>query len=78
MEEVMKENAILKRAVQVQHARIQERSSMEADVGALKTLVAQYQEQVHKLEMSNYALGLHLQKATTSGMGADYRPPDVY
>jgi len=77
--EVQRENAILKRAVQIQNARIQELSSREAEVAALKQAVGQYQERLKQMELSNYSLALHLSKATGgSGLQPGQRPPDVF
>lgn len=76
--EVQKENGILKRAVQIQNQRIQERSQQEREIQQLKHMLAQYQEQVRTLELSNYSLTLHLQKATHANTLAGQRPPDVF
>ncbi|GLC37604.1 hypothetical protein PLESTB_001668800 [Pleodorina starrii] len=72
------ENAVLKKAVQIQHRQLQERAAQEAEVGQLKALLAQYQEQVRTLQVSNYSLTLHLQKATNSGVLGEPRNPDVF
>lgn len=76
--EVQKENAILKRAVQIQNQRIQERAQQEQEIQQLKHMLAQYQEQVRTLELSNYSLTLHLQKATHTSQVSGQRPPDVF
>lgn len=80
--ELLKENAIFKRAVQIQAARMQAKAAAEADeLGALRSMVAQYQEQCRKLEVHNYSLAMHLQQATSSsglGGGNNPRNPDVY
>ncbi|EFJ41765.1 hypothetical protein VOLCADRAFT_83946 [Volvox carteri f. nagariensis] len=72
------ENAVLKKAVQIQHRQLQERAVQDGEVAQLKALLAQYQEQVRTLQVSNYSLTLHLQKATSSGMMGQSRNPDVF
>ncbi|CAI7842944.1 unnamed protein product [Closterium sp. NIES-54] len=58
-----KENQILKRAVAIQHEKQKEHQAQNEEVGRLRQALAQYQEQVHKLEVANYALNLHLRQA---------------
>jgi hypothetical protein len=77
IQELQKENSILKRAVQIQNAKIQERSSQDAEVQQLRMSLLQCQEQVRTLEMSNYSLALHLQQAT-AGASVERRYPDVF
>ncbi|KXZ46549.1 hypothetical protein GPECTOR_42g756 [Gonium pectorale] len=72
------ENAVLKKAVQIQHRQLQERAGQEAEVAQLKGLLAQYQEQIRTLQVSNYSLSLHLQKATNSGVISGPHNPDVF
>lgn len=77
MAELLKENTILKKAVQIQNARIQAKQGAEAELQQLRHMVTQYQEQMRKLEVHNYSLALHLQQATsTSNMLP--RNPDVF
>jgi hypothetical protein len=78
--ELQKDNAILKRAVQIQNAKLQERSQQEQEVGQLRQVLAQYQEQVRALELTNYSLSLHLSRATSgSSMAAPHHHgPDVF
>jgi len=79
LDEAQRENAILKRAVQIQNARMQESATRDQELGALKQAVVQYQERLRHLELSNYSLALHLQKATGDAQVAPgHRPPDVY
>lgn len=78
LEDAQRENAILKRAVQIQNTRIQEAQAKDQEVVALKQMLAQYQERLRNLEMSNYSLALHLQTATTSQTLSSNRPPDVF
>lgn len=72
------ENAVLKKAVQIQHRQLQERAGLEAETQQLKALLAQYQEQVRTLQVSNYSLSLHLQKATSTNVLGGSRNPDVF
>lgn len=76
--ELAKENAILKKAVQIQNAKLQEKATVEAENQQLKQLLAQYQEQVRSLEVNNYSLTLHLQKATATSHLPSQRHPDVF
>lgn len=79
LEEVLRENAILKRAVQIQNARMQEAGQKEEELAGLRQMVAQYQERLRSLELSNYSLALHLQKATDAAAPPpNHRRPDVF
>ena len=51
----LKENHILKRAVAIQHERHREHESQAQELQTLKQSVAQYQEQLRKLEVSLHA-----------------------
>jgi murein tripeptide amidase MpaA len=75
--EVLRENSILKRAVQIQNAKLVEKAGQEQELQQLRSLLAHCQEQLHSLELSNYSLTLHLQKAT-SGSTIANRNPDVF
>lgn len=81
-EELARENAILKRAVQIQAGRIQEAAGKEQELAGLRAMVGQYQERLRALELSNYSLALHLQKATGGGGGdlaaSHNHRPDVF
>jgi hypothetical protein len=77
-EEALRENAILKRAVQIQNAKLQEASAKDQELAGLKQLLGQYQERLRHLELSNYSLALHLQKATDDRSQTANRPPDVF
>ena len=48
---VLRENAVLKRAVAIQHERQKEFDDRSQEVQSLKQLVLQYQEQVRTLEV---------------------------
>jgi hypothetical protein len=80
--ELVKENAIYKRAVQIQAGRMQAKAALEEEVTALRGAVAQYQERCTRLEMHAYSLALHLQQATAAGGGPASHlgpnPPDVF
>lgn len=72
------ENSVLKKAVQIQHRQLQERAGLEGENAQLKAMLAQYQEQLRSLEVSNYSLSLHLQKATSANIMHSPRNPDVF
>lgn len=57
------DNQILKRAVAIQHERNLEQEEKTKEVHQLKHALCQYQEQIQSLEVRNYTLNLHLQRA---------------
>lgn len=64
MEVLEKENAVLKRAVAIQHERgRKEMEYKEREVQQRNQLVSEYQEKVRRLEVNNYALTMHLNQA---------------
>ncbi|XP_050367281.1 uncharacterized protein LOC126785700 [Argentina anserina] len=63
VEEMRKENMILKRGVYIQNERLKELEARNQEVEHMKQLVNQYKEQVSKLEVANYGLELHLRQA---------------
>ncbi|KAL4425953.1 hypothetical protein ABPG75_009969 [Micractinium tetrahymenae] len=79
--ESQRENHLLKRAVAVQNARMQQLSSREAEVAQLRGMVEGYQQKVQALELQNYSLSMHL-KAATDGKDAtampSFRNPDIF
>lgn len=75
---LQEENSVLKKAVQIQHRQLQERSGQADEVAQLRQALAQYQEQIRTLEVNNYSLALHLQKATGSNPFGTPRNPDVF
>eukprot|EP00878_Enallax_costatus_P011577 GHUV01012085.1.p1 GENE.GHUV01012085.1~~GHUV01012085.1.p1 ORF type:complete len:200 (+),score=67.03 GHUV01012085.1:587-1186(+) len=77
-EEALKENVILKRAVQIQNAKLQEAAAKDHELSELKQLLGQYQERLRHLELNNYSLALHLQKATSSMSQTANGPPDIF
>lgn len=78
VEEVTRENTILKRAVQIQNAKLQEASTKDQEIAGLKQMLGQYQERLRQMELNNYSLALHLQKATNDRSQTCNRPPDVF
>ena len=77
--ELQKENAILKRAVQIQNGKLQEKAQQDQEVAQLRQVLAQYQEQLRALELTNYSLSLHLSRATNgSSMTSPHQGPDVF
>jgi len=75
---VLRENAVLKRAVAIQHERQKEFDERSHEVQSLKQLVLQYQEQVRTLEMNNYALTMHLKQAQQNSSIPGRFNPDVF
>ena len=52
----------------------------DAELASLRAALAQYEQKIRTLELSNYSLSMHLRQATETGRGFDsgQRPPDVY
>ena len=78
-EDLVKENAILKRAVQIQSARLAEQGDKDKDIIKLREALAQYEQEIRTLQMSNYSLSVHLKQAQETGSVVDKNHnPDVY
>ncbi|EEC81059.1 hypothetical protein OsI_23868 [Oryza sativa Indica Group] len=75
---VLRENAVLKRAVAIQHERQKEFDERSQEVQSLKQLVVQYQEQLRTLEINNYALTMHLKQAQQNNSIPGHFNPDVF
>ncbi|CAN4096550.1 unnamed protein product [Withania somnifera] len=79
LEALIQENAILKRAVAIQHDRQKEFEDRGNELNQLKQSVAQYQEQLRTLEVNNYALSMHLKQAQQSNNSIPgHFNPDVF
>lgn len=78
LQNVIRENHILKRAVAIQHERQVEHENCPQEIQLLKQSIAQYQEQVRTLEVNNYALNLHLRKAQEGTSMPGRFHPDVF
>lgn len=80
LEELSRENAILKRAVAIQAQRISEAGNAAQEATGLRNQLTQYESKLHSLELANYSLAMHLRAAAgNANMGlASGRPPDVY
>ncbi|OIS96789.1 PREDICTED: uncharacterized protein LOC109234189 isoform X2 [Nicotiana attenuata] len=78
LEALIQENAILKRAVAIQHERQKEFEDRGHELNQLKQSVAQYQEQLRTLEVNNYALSMHLKQAQQSNSIPGRFNPDVF
>ncbi|KAL2458775.1 Ubiquitin system component Cue protein [Forsythia ovata] len=78
IEALLGDNAILKRAVAIQHERQKEYDERSQEVQQLKQLVAQYQEQLRTLEVNNYALTFNLRQAQQSNSIPGHFHPDVF
>jgi hypothetical protein len=75
---LIRDNHILKRAVAIQHERQVEHEGRTRELQQVKQLLAQYQEQVRTLELSNYSLTLHLRKAQEGSSMPGRFHPDVF
>ncbi|CAD5172474.1 unnamed protein product [Musa acuminata subsp. malaccensis] len=75
---LVRDNQILKRAVAIQHERNSENEEKIREVQHLKHAICQYQEQVRALEMHNYTLKIHLQKAQEANSIPGCFHPDMF
>jgi hypothetical protein len=78
MTAILSQNALLKRAVAIQHERQKEYDERSHEVQGLKQLVLQYQEQLRTLEINNYALQMHLKQAQQNNSMPGRYNPDVF
>ncbi|GMY14579.1 CUE domain-containing protein [Fagus crenata] len=78
LQSLLNDNQILKRAVSIQHERNLEHEDRIKGVEQLKHVLSQYQEQVRSLELTNYSLKLHLQRAQESSSIPGQFHPDIY
>ncbi|KAK9078252.1 hypothetical protein SSX86_002309 [Deinandra increscens subsp. villosa] len=78
IEVILRENAILKRAVAIQHERQKEYDERTVEVQQLKQLLSQYQEQLRTLEVNNYALTMHLKQAQGNNSIPGRFHPDIF
>ena len=69
-----RENLVLKRAVAVQARQLE---ATDGEKPALERTVSAQAERLRRAERTNYALSVHLHRASPGGM-PDNRPPDVY
>lgn len=75
---LLRDNQILKRAVSIQHAHNSAFEEKFKEVQQLKNIISQYQEQVRTLELNNYALKIHLQRAQEASSIPGRFHPDVF
>lgn len=78
IEVLLRENAILKRAVAIQHERQKEFDQRGQEVQQLKQMLSQYQEQLRTLEVNNYALTMHLRQAQENNSIPGRFHPDIF
>lgn len=78
MVKLSQDNNILKRAVATYHSRQQEHEGRGRELQQLKQLLSQYQEQLRSLEVTNYALNLHLKTAQQASSMPSRFHPDVF
>jgi len=70
-----RENAVLKKAVAIQNARLK---ANETDLARLAKKSEAQAEKLRQLETTNYSLSCHLRHASPGGLGdLNFRPPDV-
>ncbi|KAI3851626.1 hypothetical protein MKX03_009006 [Papaver bracteatum] len=75
LQNMLRDNQILKRAVAIQHERNLEHEGKVREVEQLKHALGQYHEQIKTLEMNNYALKVHLQRAQgNSSIPGNFHP----
>ncbi|GMI96505.1 hypothetical protein like AT5G02510 [Hibiscus trionum] len=78
LQSLLHNNQILRRAVAIQHERNVEQEGKDREVQHLKLTLNQYVEQARTLELNNYTLRLHLQRAQQSSSINGQFPPDIY
>ena len=83
LEQLARENAMLKKAVTVQHGRAHEATvSHERRVKELQGMCENYQEQLTREQRTNYSLSVHLREAMmqshSPSMHSIRRNPDVF
>lgn len=77
IEVLLRDNAILKKAVAIQHERQKEYDERNQELQQLKQLISQGKEQLRTLEVDNYALKMHLRQAQQSNSFPGFNP-DVF
>ncbi|XP_020577847.1 uncharacterized protein LOC110022999 [Phalaenopsis equestris] len=75
---LLRDNQILKRAVAIQHAHNLESEEKLKEVQQLRNIISQYQEQVRTLELNNYTLKIHLQRAQEATSIPGRFHPDIF
>ncbi|KAK8959764.1 hypothetical protein KSP40_PGU001524 [Platanthera guangdongensis] len=75
---LLRDNQILKRAVTIQHERNLEFEEKAKEVEQLKNIINQYQQQVRMLELNNYSLKIHLQRAQETSSIPGHFHPDIF
>lgn len=75
---VLRDNQILKKAVSLQHQKNLENEEKLKEVQQLKHIIGQYQEQIRTLELNNYSLQVHLQRAHEASSIPGRFHPDVF
>ncbi|XP_044487348.1 uncharacterized protein LOC123212315 [Mangifera indica] len=78
IEILIRENAVLKRAVAIQHERQKEYAGKNQELQHLKQLVSQYHEQLRTLEVNNYALTMDLRQAQQCSSIPGRFHPDIF
>ncbi|XP_057527519.1 uncharacterized protein LOC130806452 [Amaranthus tricolor] len=75
---LVNDNNILKRGIQIQHERQKEYEDIIQEGQHVKQLLSQYQEQLRRLEFTNYTLTMHLKQAQQTNSIPGHYHPDVF
>ncbi|XP_019443363.1 PREDICTED: uncharacterized protein LOC109347770 isoform X1 [Lupinus angustifolius] len=79
MEVLLKEKNSFKNAFRIQHERVSDYEDKNQELQRLKQSVSEYQEHIRSLEMKNYTLRLHLERAYQRNNPFPGRfPPDFF
>ncbi|KAL9675192.1 hypothetical protein QQ045_003393 [Rhodiola kirilowii] len=73
----LRDNQILKRAVAFQRERTLDQDENTVEVKRLQHVACQYHEQLQKMEVTNYSLNIHLQRAQEKSSIPGQYPRDV-
>ncbi|KAG1339199.1 hypothetical protein COCNU_04G015050 [Cocos nucifera] len=75
---LLRDNQVLKRAVAIQYDRNMEHEKEIKEAQQLEHVISQYQEQIRTLELNNYSLTVHLQRAQESSSIPGRFHPDIF
>uniref|UniRef100_A0A7N0RHY5 Uncharacterized protein n=1 Tax=Kalanchoe fedtschenkoi TaxID=63787 RepID=A0A7N0RHY5_KALFE len=75
---LLRDNQILKRAVAIQREREIEQDEKANEVQRLQHIACQCDEQLQKMELTNYSLKIHLQRARENSSIPGQYLPDIY
>ncbi|XP_072960356.1 uncharacterized protein [Typha angustifolia] len=75
---LLRDNQILRRAVAIQHEQTLQHEDKLKEMQQLKLIIGQYQEQIRTLELNNYTLKVHLQRAQEADSIPSRFHPDIF